>query len=188
MNEKFFSIDIRRSYEYTFERQSKNLEIEYCETHTYTFQTDEGYRYVLLVDEFEDINLIGLKFHQVEDYEKKWKYNVLTQHKNPFRFFSTILCILKDVINTKFPNHSIIAIGEPTIEEMETAKKEHSDPYNNTKRFRFYKGLLAEMIYSGTYSFKEKKEKSVFLLVHHTVNEDMFTNIENFLLSHGFSL
>ena len=56
MNEKFFSIDIRRSYEYTFEGQSKHLEIEYCETHTYTFQTDEGYRYVFLVDELGDLN------------------------------------------------------------------------------------------------------------------------------------
>ena len=103
MNEKFFSIDIRRSYEYTFERQSKNLEIEYCETHTYTFQTDEGYRYVLLVDEFEDINLLGLKFHRVEDYEKKLKYNVLTQHKNPFRFFRQSFVFSKKQLLQSFP-------------------------------------------------------------------------------------
>ncbi len=188
MSESFFVIDIRRSYEYEFEGQSDNIEIPFCKTHTYTFQTDEGYRYVLLVDVFEDICLLGLKFHRAADFESKHKYNVLTAHKNPFRFFSTILCILKKEVIVKFPNYSIIAIGEPTLEEIEKAKETHKNSSNNTKRFKFYKRFLAEMIYSGSYTFIEKKERSVFLLAHNTVSDEMFSAIENFLLSYGFSL
>ena len=53
MSEQYSAIDIRRSYKFAFEGQSDNLETPFCKTHTYTFQTDEGYRYVLLVDEFK---------------------------------------------------------------------------------------------------------------------------------------
>jgi hypothetical protein len=187
MSEKYSALDIRRSYEFTLERQSDNLEIPFCKTHTYTFQTDEGYRYVLLVDEFEDIYLLGLKFYRANDYESQHKYNVLTVHKNPFRFFSTILCIIKEVV-TNFPKHSIILKGEPTIKEIEEGVKHNKNIDDNTKRFKFYKRLLAEMVNSGSYSFEENKEKSILLLLNSSTTEQEFAQIEDFLYSSGFNL
>ena len=161
MNEKFKAIDIRRSYEVVFEGQQKTLEVEYCITHTYTFQVDEGCRYIFLADEFEYIDLIGLKFYRAEDYERKDRYNVLVGLKNPFRFFSTLLHIIKNHVAVKFPNHSFILKGEPTLLEIGKGK----DYEVNTKRFAFYKRLLAEFVYSGSYSFEEIKEKNIFPLV-----------------------
>ena len=187
MRKNFWSIDIRRSYEFDFEGQSNNLEIQYCITHTYTFQTDEGYRYVLLVDIFDDINLFGLKFHKAEDFESKYKYNVLTNHKNPLRFFATILCILKEIVK-QFPQYSLIFICEPTIKEIEDAQKINKNAYQNTKRFRFYKKLLGEMINSNSYEYKENEMKSIILLVNKEVVQENFDEIENYLKTYGFHL
>lgn len=184
MSEKRYEIDIGRSYDYYFEGKSQNLEIPNCNTHTYAFQTIEEYRYIFLVDEFEDINLLGLKFHRGVDYEKKDKYNILINLKNPYRLFATLFCIIKKDISKQFPQHSFIMKGEPTPFELE--KKNECD--NDTKRFKFYKKLFAEFISSGNYSFQENKEKSILLLLNSSAAFEDFAKIENFLDGYGLNL
>lgn len=184
MNEKHFAVDIRRSYEYTLERQAENLEIPYCFDYTYSFDTDEGNRYIFLVQEFMDCNLIGLKFYRATDYENKNKYNVLTHHKNPFRFFSTIINVIFLEVIQKFPNHSFIFKGEPTLKELE----EIEDCENNSKRFKFYLRLLAEVVSPLRYEVKVKIDKSVALYINKSTSNDTLKKIEDLLISYGLVL
>lgn len=58
----------------------------------------------------------------------------------------------------------------------------------NTKRFSFYKRLLAEFVYSGSYSFEEIKEKSILLLLNSSATAENLEQIESFLESYGLNL
>ena len=184
MREQLWAIDIRRSYAFVFEGAANNLDMPDCIDYTYSFQTDEGDRYMFIVQEFVDCNIVGLKFYRAVDYNTQFQYNILTNHKNPFRFLATIVNIIYSVVLQKFPQYSFVIKGDPTVNELQSSK----NPERNSKKFRFYKRLLADFVSPEKYEVKQNIEKSILLYYNKSASEADAKNIDGFLASYGMGL
>lgn len=141
-------------------------------THIYSFKcTDNNLRYIVEFDEFKG-NLLLVKFFQNNHRKSKFKYNILTNSGWASRIVFTVLKLMQRVlIDGKIKNPSFAFMGSNTLyhDGVEENKA-------NTKRFKFYKKLVATFMGPQTFSFLQNEESSIFALINKknsTINKDL---------------
>jgi hypothetical protein len=109
----------------------------------------------------------------------------LTKHKNPYRFFSTIVNLIFNEVIKQFPEDSFIYKGEPTLKEI-ADKKDKAEV--RTKRYLFYIRLLADMMSSLSYEPRCDENKSVMVYMNKKLPPIAIKDIESFLAGYGLLL
>ncbi|MBL7815982.1 MAG: hypothetical protein JNL70_13280 [Saprospiraceae bacterium] len=179
MSQQRYAIDISRAYHYDFEGEAPCIETPQCTSRTYAFQTDEGHRYIFLAEVFDDTPLVAVKFYRASDAESNDKYHVLTCHRNPFRFFSTIVALMYHEIICGLPSYAFIFKGEPTFKELTVGTK-------TTKRCTFYVRLLADFVNSSVYEVYEYSSESTMLYMNQKLEQKDMDDITCLLKSYGY--
>lgn len=147
---------------------------------TYGFRsslTNKEYR--VLIDEL-DGPLLVIKFYLKNDAGDKKKYNKLSNLGEPRNIVYTCTSILNNEFLERDRSFSVGFIGSNCVNESVA----------NTKRFCFYKKIIANLISPDRFNQYEDENSSVFLLIPKDVDESnpsLLQDIINMFKRHSFS-
>ncbi len=151
-------------YEAHFLRNDKyvfNWDAFICRSTYYFVSPLSNEEYRIFIDEFEgDIYII--KFFLGKDEQSKTRYNRLTNYKEPRNLVETCLSVLMDNFLDKNPAASFGFIASNSVNETTTA---------NTKRFEFYKKMIANLIGEERFAHYTKPEISAYLLIPNAIED-----------------
>lgn len=113
-------------------------------------------KYIAIVEQYNN-NVYAIKFYPREYKGSKNRYSILTNDFEPRTIVNTIIQIML-VYARKNDNSSFLFIGSGTPDEGNV----------NTKRFRFYKRMVAEYFDSSVFTHKEIAERSLYIMMRNT--------------------
>lgn len=133
----------------------------HIKTHVHTFKARNNQRYIIEFDEFIG-NIFLVKFYQKNHSSSIHKYNIMTCSGWSCSVIYTVFdLMLKTWRNNSFGNVSFAFMGSNTINADGTQESK-----KNTKRFNFYKILIANFVGDRNFSFKQNIESSIFVMLN----------------------
>lgn len=169
-------IDLLNSYYHFTRLGSKKIAIanikakeDLIRIHQFKFKTDKNIKYNVDVHEYRKDIFIA-KFYQKKYESNPHKFNFLTNcgTKEASKVFRTMIEIFLFVLK-KNENISIGFIGAHVIADGKEESKE------NTKRFRLYKIISANMVASSKFKLHYNSKKSAVFLVNKNIkNQEKF--------------
>ena len=166
--------DTQSGYEFKYEGCSPSLEGMPRKIHRYTFLNREGYSYTVLVDEFDDCHLFGIKYFRNDYYDTKEQYSIILNTYDYKNVIATILNIIVHIYKEQ-TFASFVFQGAACEGESE----------NNTQRFRVWL-LLAKNFFPKTiFDFKDHINKSVVVLRNKSCTKKVIETIDDILKNHG---
>lgn len=136
-------------------------------------------KYKVLIDEL-DGPLLVIKFYLKNDAADKKKYNKLSNLREPRNIVYTCISIIQEEFLKKNSAYSVGFIGSNCVNE----------DFANTKRFRFYKKMIASLVSPDSYCHYEEENRSAYVLIPKDVDDnnpgliDQFTKMYR---RHSFS-
>jgi len=135
--------------------------------HNYSFKGKNNKRYIVIAEEFH-YSVFAVKFYLQEHKYCEHKFTRLSKQNECSRVITTVGKIMLS-ITAKNPYASFAFVGSPLKEE---AKK-------NTKRFRLYSKIVANLIAPINFEHKTSRKHSAYLLLNRNNQEpDLLPKIE----------
>ena len=148
----------------------------------FTFEGKAKESYILEAEEFEsNFVMIGFYLKRDENKGNKEKYGLKTNLFESSRVLATCLQIMK-FLHLKNPQISFGFIGNPSVDD------EKDIGFSNTKRFRIYSQLMANVIAPTSFQHYADPERSMYLLISRNQSENKLEKLTKFLLSRWNSL
>jgi len=150
--------------------------------HHYTFNGKKNSCYIVEAEEF-DCNFFILGFYLEKDEKKNTneKFGSKTYLYETSRVLATCLEIMK-FLYQKNPESSFGFIGTPSVDD------EKDLDLANTKRYRVYSQLMANVISPAKFQHYADTERSMYLLINRSLDEEMLVKLTEFLASRWNSL
>ena len=142
--------------------------------HTYAFLNREGHTYIVLIDEFEDCCLYGVKYFRSDYLDSIDQYSVILNTNDWKRVIATVLEILVSIHKAN-PKASFIFQGASSNGEGET----------NTQRYRVWQLIALNIFPKDKFDFHPYIEKSVFLIRNRACAEPVIAEIDDILKHYG---
>lgn len=133
----------------------------HMKTHVYSFKARNNQRYIVEFDEFIG-NVFLVKFYQKNHSGSPNKYNILTNSGWSCSVIYTVFdLMLRTWRNNSFGNVSFAFMGSNTI-----SANGNEEPKKNTKRFHFYKVMIANFVGDKNFTFKQNIDSSIFVMLN----------------------
>lgn len=137
----------------------------------YTFKSVKSNQWYWVWVELYDYHVYAIKFHLKSLRFSPHKYNLLTNTYEPRKIVHTCINIMLEVYQQD-DRASFGFIGSNLVEE----------DINNTKRFRFYRRIMATYFSEKHFIHLENEKKSTYLMLNKielTNNSNLLQNIES---------
>lgn len=134
----------------------------------YTFKSPKSHQWYWVWVEVYKHDMYAIKFHLKAHRHSPHKYSIMTGLNEPRPIVNTCVAIMLEIAAIN-PHASFGFIGAATEAESEV----------NTKRFRFYKRLMATYFSKAEFRHFGDVEKSTYILVRHKELEMHPTLIED---------
>lgn len=121
----------------------------------YTFKSTKSNQWYWVWVECYDYNVYAIKFHLKSMRHCKSKYSILTNNHEPRRIVMTCINIMLEIYHAD-DHASFGFIGSNNPDE----------DIDNTKRFRFYKRIMATYFSEKYFIHQENISKSAYLMIN----------------------
>lgn len=153
-----------------FNRSSGHLKYK----RLYTFKSTKSNQWYWVWVEYYDYNMYAIKFHLKAHRLSKRKYNLLSNTFEPRRIVFTCIQIMLSIYEED--DHASFGFIGANME-----KEDVSD----TKRFRFYRSIMATYFSERHFTHVETPAKSAYLMINKIELENhptLLTDIQNVFL------
>ena len=161
---------------------SKGNDHSESEVHRFTFYGKKNLCYIVEAEEFHyDFFILGFYLERDENKGTNEKYGLRSYLYDTSRVLATCVQIMKQLYQ-KNSKSSFGFIGTPSVDDQKDLD------LANTKRYRVYSQLMANVVSPDSFQHYADKERSMYLLINRSQSKELLREMTEFLLSRWNSL